>query len=374
MKNNRIISSWNKIDPGDSASDRMLAVILEQNRSAHGLNEAENEKKASDSQRIIWVRRGVAAVFVLLLTGAVAFSLLLRSNTPSIDRFAVEGVDKTGAESTLKPDVGIKGQDTSGRNVVAEENNSHSEEDRPETEIGIPDEFRIVWADDANDVMIPVESALREWRGSVTVSLRLYDALESGGENDLFAVLAHPAIDYDFEYEGKTIAAYYSDMCDEKNLPELLKQLMKQGDALKYGTALYETGTPDGERWAQSFYEERVKYYGDAVLEKYIVNGEFLKDKLEQDIEKAENRREATAAYVGAMSAYLDHLAASVPGMLPAKGVLPSEALPERCGVLMYLTKDQFSSFTAGNVEGWFFDLAGRNNDETVPCAEYVCF
>lgn len=33
MKNHKIIASWNKIEPGDSANERMLSAILERNRS-----------------------------------------------------------------------------------------------------------------------------------------------------------------------------------------------------------------------------------------------------------------------------------------------------------------------------------------------------
>lgn len=35
MKNNKIIASWDKIEPGDSANERMLSAILERNRSVH---------------------------------------------------------------------------------------------------------------------------------------------------------------------------------------------------------------------------------------------------------------------------------------------------------------------------------------------------
>ena len=35
MKNNRIIALWNKIEPDDSANERMLSAILERNRSVH---------------------------------------------------------------------------------------------------------------------------------------------------------------------------------------------------------------------------------------------------------------------------------------------------------------------------------------------------
>lgn len=36
VKNNRIIASWNKIEPDDSANERMLSAILEQNRTVQG--------------------------------------------------------------------------------------------------------------------------------------------------------------------------------------------------------------------------------------------------------------------------------------------------------------------------------------------------
>ena len=63
-------------------------------------------------------------------------------------------------------------------------------------------------------------------------------------------------------------------------LYEKLAQLLKQGDSLKYGEALYTTGTPDGEKWTKEFYEQRVDFYGEEFLAKYIVNGEFLRDKV----------------------------------------------------------------------------------------------
>lgn len=210
----------------------------------------------------------------------------------------------------------------------------------------------------ANDVCQFLEEEIKEWHQLYTVSNILYEALESGNDDDIFAILARPVVDYDMVYNGKTLAKYYSDMCDERNLPEILGQLQKEGDSLKYGDALYTTGTPDGEKWAQSLYEERTLYYGKALLSKYIVGGEFLRDKVEQDIAAAMNCNEATAAYNSAYSAYLSKVAASVGGELPAKVVT------EKNGIIMYLTKQKFSVFSADRIEGWSFDLA--DTDSTV--------
>lgn len=293
--------------------------------------EAAESRNVSKSSSKIWVRWGaVAAAFVLLLTGALTLPGVLKQNSPVVDNASVtEGANKTGAEGSLKTGAETKKQESPDINVIVADNSTMDVDHRVE--------------------------GLTEWGKFNAVSIRLYDALEAGEKDDVFAIFARPAIDYDFVFQGKTIAAYYSDMCDEKNLPELLTQLLKEGDALKYGAVLYETGTPTGEKWAKSLYEERVKYYGDALLKKYIVNGEFFKDKLEEDIEAAKNSSAATDHYSKALAVYLDQIASKI------HGSLPSETVPEYNGIIMYLTKDQFSSFTFDNVEGWTFDLAFKD-------------
>lgn len=70
----------------------------------------------------------------------------------------------------------------------------------------------------------------------------------------------------------------------EAQLYDKLGQLLKDGDSLKYGEALYTAGTPDGEKWTKEFYEQRVDFYGEEFLAKYIVNGEFLRDKVVSDM------------------------------------------------------------------------------------------
>ena len=69
MKNNKIAASWNKIEPDDSADERMLSAILEQNRSVHDMKNKENNRSASKKT---WLQWGLAAVCVCLLVfGAV---------------------------------------------------------------------------------------------------------------------------------------------------------------------------------------------------------------------------------------------------------------------------------------------------------------
>ena len=217
---------------------------------------------------------------------------------------------------------------------------------------------QVIWAEDMNFVNEFYEG-FTVWHQFDSVGYRLYDALEAGDDDDIFAILARPSVDDTFRYNGKTLAEYYSDMCNERNLPEILAQLLKEGDSLKYGEALYTTGTPTGEKWAQSWYEERIAYYGETILGKYIVNGEFLCEKLERDIAEAKTKNTETEAYKKALGAYLAQLAASVGGELPA------EAVPEQNGIIMYLTRDGFSKFSADRIDGWTFDLAFKNGETT---------
>ena len=215
---------------------------------------------------------------------------------------------------------------------------------------------RVMWVE--NSVCVKIEG-LQEWYGK-TVAIRLIEEMKNGKEDTIYAILARPHVNYDFEYKGRALKWYYKDMAEERIMPEVLRQLLKDGDALKYGTALYETGIPGGEKWAQSYYEEKIAYYGQEILNKYIVNGEFLKEKLEADIITADNVTEKTVAYRAAYTAYLTSVAESV------KGAYPSEVVIKENGIIMYLTEEQFKVFTDDNIRGWTFDLAVKNaSDET---------
>ena len=91
--------------------------------------------------------------------------------------------------------------------------------------------------------------------------------------------------DFGFVSSGaKTETDNNETVISEAQLYDKLGQLLKDGDSLKYGEALYTTGTPDGEKWTKDFYEQRVEFYGEEFLAKYIVNGEFLRDKVVSDM------------------------------------------------------------------------------------------
>ena len=74
--------------------------------------------------------------------------------------------------------------------------------------------------------------------------------------------------------------------------------MFKEGDSLKYGEALYTTGDANGMKWDKEWYELRVKFYGREFLAKYIVNGEFLREKAEADHEAFINDRVSERSYI----------------------------------------------------------------------------
>lgn len=203
-----------------------------------------------------------------------------------------------------------------------------------------------------DDFCIPLDIAITEWQGK-SVSIRLSDWLKNHNGDEKVSLRATPAIDWSYEFNGKRLEEYYKAMAEESILPEIYAQLLKDGEALKYGEALYLSGTPEGERWAKELYEERVRFYGEKILNRYLVDGRFLKEKLEQDRIAAANRKDAANAYQRALDGYLTNLAVSVGG----------EVIPEGGRILLHLTKEEFAAFNTRDISAWFFDLDLADNE-----------
>ncbi|MBO4405784.1 MAG: hypothetical protein J5821_03565 [Alphaproteobacteria bacterium] len=76
----------------------------------------------------------------------------------------------------------------------------------------------------------------------------------------------------------------------------LMGEFLTDGQKLKYGESICTAGTPDGERWVRQLYEAKIAKYGD-LIDKYIVDGEFLKEDLEKDLETIQERLDAIYSY-----------------------------------------------------------------------------
>ncbi len=189
------------------------------------------------------------------------------------------------------------------------------------------------------------------------VTYSLYRLIETG-ETSPVKLSLRPFLSFnfylknDFVYKGKTLEEYYLADGEEKMLPEKLSQLLKEGDSLKYGTALYETGNPAGEKWYKSLYDERVEFYGKKLLDTYLLNGEFLKDKLLEDLEKSKKATEAQLAFKEAETACMNTLVAQMPAELNAYYD------PHRRVIIFTTTLEDFKSFTSVFGEACIYDIA----------------
>ena len=144
----------------------------------------------------------------------------------------------------------------------------------------------IIWDTDIGDSpAISIEIPL--WEGWRVDSYSLYQELEKADPDQYFALHISKTFWDDFVYNGKTVAQIRQEKEDKYNLFEKLAQLLKDGDVLKYGELVYTVGTPDGEKWAKELYDERIEYYGEELLSKYIVDGEFNKAQVEEDSSNA---------------------------------------------------------------------------------------
>lgn len=75
MKNNKIITSWDKIEPSDSANDRMLSAILEKNRSVHDRKDKVNYMSRKKSFKRFLIPVAACLVAIVAVTGIVGSNM-----------------------------------------------------------------------------------------------------------------------------------------------------------------------------------------------------------------------------------------------------------------------------------------------------------
>lgn len=96
-------------------------------------------------------------------------------------------------------------------------------------------------------------------------------------------------------YQGKTLQTYEDEADALAHRAEQLAMLQKEGPELQYGEHLYTEGLPDGTRWAEELFRERVEYYGE-LLDQYVKDGHFLEDQCAADLEQCKADAEAAKA------------------------------------------------------------------------------
>lgn len=210
-------------------------------------------------------------------------------------------------------------------------------------------------------------SSIISWNGK-QVGYMLWEVLKSEPSDKTIAIIAAPQIDRQFVIDGKTIAQYEAKADQHKELIIKLQQLLKEGEMLKYGKALYTTGAPNGEKWDKAFYDKRIGYYGAEILSKYIVNGKFLADKAAADLSHEQADTTAQDEYSKAVSAFYSQTLDTAESVFSSEGISCSVTENGKA-ILLFASADRFAGLIVpGNAE-WFFTLAQKNSGDTAATA-----
>lgn len=240
-------------------------------------------------------------------------------------------------------------------------NSTHQDTDKTEptnpsnnVSMGILPDAPIIWGETNGESQ---DAGFSTWNGKM-ITMPLNDVLtDEKNKNCLIAIGVSFELDTEFVYKGKTISEYEAVLDDARLLIGRLGELLKAGDELKYGEALYKTGTPDGKKWAKQLYDETVERIGKDVLSKYIVDGEFLKEKLESDIAAYDAEENSRENWDDAVAAYYEFIANEVARELKEQDV----NCEVQKGLIVYVTIEEFSVLEIDNV--MFYSL-GLNESE----------
>ena len=250
--------------------------------------------------------------------------------------------------------------------------NSYAINSEPANEIPtpqVPDYSSVIWAEDGSYDNV-CDEAVINWvsLNGKRISPSLSEAFEKNGDDSVFAIAACCYVyDENFVYNGKTLVQYRVAADEAWEIIDRHIRLLKQGDCLKYGEALYLTGTPDGERWAKEYYDRTVSEIGKELISKYIVDGEFLEHELTETIDNLENERiELLKIYDQAHIACSTYMFETAAGQINAQGVCCETKynLDSRPYLLViFATKDEFEALDFDNMHKWSFALAQKDED-----------
>ncbi|WP_303835112.1 dockerin type I repeat-containing protein [Ruminococcus flavefaciens] len=197
----------------------------------------------------------------------------------------------------------------------------------------------------------PPETYTGKWHDK-NISYNLYEALNDP-ETEIIPVsitLNELGID-DFVYNGKTVKEYTNDTMGEDITK--LENLIYRGDLLKYGEEIYITGTPDGVKWTKEAYDGDVEYFGEELLSKYIVDGEFLKEQLRADLTELKDGYKA--ALDEAVEAFYTARIEETIAALESQGIR-SERIEGTHDIVMYVTAAEFETLSLENAS--YFSIA----------------
>ncbi|MCH5197186.1 MAG: hypothetical protein J1F28_10745 [Oscillospiraceae bacterium] len=231
-----------------------------------------------------------------------------------------------------------------------------------------PDFSSVIWGEGSSGISHDssiTEDLMRQYWNGKEIYGYLYYAFEENDDDCVFAVLArHRCYDDNCSF-AKTQDRFLDEDYAWTEKIGCMGSLAKNGDELKYGEALYLTGTPDGVKWAKEYYDRTVSEIGEELLSKYIVDGEFLKDELARDIEtECAEREKARDAFEKAYNEHRADACKTLMKQLEARGIY-CELKSGLNGLIIYISKADFAELTLENPENWVFGLASKDSDCT---------
>ena len=218
--------------------------------------------------------------------------------------------------------------------------------------------YDILWANtadgDYNDAS--------DWRThgkNIRCHICVAELLKNGSNSEKIAIRAELPVNKDFVYNGQTIemyGGYY--YCLTLPSTAKLAGLLAEGDLLKYGEKLYTIGTPDGVMWTKEKYEQKVAYYGEKVLSRYIVDGEFLREKAESHYKTITT---AEGNFLEACKAYKQTIVHELTEPLKQLGIDYVEN-PITGDVVFFATADELAMLDFDGIKEYFFHWATEDD------------
>lgn len=300
--------------------------------------------------RAIWKWGAVAAVFCLVV--ATSFVMLLHFP----DQHTTPTVPVTSGSTAASSDTVTPESTTKPTGTVTPES-----ADDPDFTLPVPlDE--IIWYVDKGGASS--ESAWMEWNG-MKLSNELYDAvLKTESDRYLAVTIIYDNDEYlnRFLYEGKSYAEHKEELESLRQLTDKYQALAKQADMLKYGELLYTEGPPNGRKWTKEYYDKVVASFGKEFLSEFIVDGEFLAEKLEDAMEENQNKIKEKEKIIDPMlKAYHE---SSAPRIAEA---FSQYAVTVKNGrAYLFITPAEFETINVDNITDYYFDLASRAGYEGI--------
>lgn len=341
----------------------------------HRIGDYETEQKRR-KKAVAKIAAPVAGFCLAALLGIGAWqSGLFQAEAPLVDAGDLYGNNSSsGQTAPVHSDEG-SGQENTGLNSTENNGTAGNRNTGTDEKTGMP----IITGGDGgtkgDEAGTVNDCCIFCWKNKLSMYGDLYWAIENNPDG-VYAVLATyrptTANITSFTYEGKTLAELAIEADNERILPDKMMQLLKQGDELKYGTALYKTGLPSGIKWDQTMYENTVAYLGEELLNKYIVDGEFLREALEKDIAALPSIRmttpdgtmtcigetKAREKYAKAYNAYLETVLPTAAAQLTANGIPCERAAYRNNGLTLLVTAEQLQNLPLEDPEYWLFSLA----------------